>query len=168
MSGVDIHVPPLRERREDVPELAVYFLARHRAMRDLSLAEAAMDALRLYDWPGNVRELERLIERAVALAGGNSIELDDLPPQVRGQYREVLAPSLAAGDSMRAWASRYARLVFERCARNKRQASKLLEISYHTLDAYLRFTEGPRPRNKRVPEWAHPPEPPESTVPRTD
>jgi hypothetical protein len=76
---------------------------------------------------------------------------------VRGQYREVLAPSLAAGDSMRAWASRYARLVFERCGRNKRQASRLLEISYHTLDAYLRFTEGPRPRNKRVPDWARPP-----------
>jgi DNA-binding NtrC family response regulator len=102
-----------------------------------------------------VRELERLIERVVALARTNRIDLDDLPPQVRGQYGEVLAPALAASDSMRAWASRYARLVFERCGRNKRQASRLLNISYHTLDAYLRYGKaGSRPANKRVPAWA--------------
>jgi len=65
----------------------------------------------------------------------------------------VLAPSIAAGDSMRAWASRYARLVFERCGRSKRLAAKQLEISYHTLDAYLRFTDGPRPVNRRLPGW---------------
>jgi DNA-binding NtrC family response regulator len=158
LSGVDLHVPPLRERREDIPELATHFLERHRATRMLSLSDGALDALRLYDWPGNVRELERLIERAVALAGGRQIELDDLPPQVRGQYREVLAPSIAAADSMRAWASRYARLVFERCGRNKRLAARQLEISYHTLDAYLRFTDGPRPANRRVPGWARPDE----------
>ena len=95
--------------------------------------------MRLYHWPGNVRELERVIERAVALAESDRIELDDLPPQVRGEYAEVLAPSLARTDTMRAWGSRYARLVFERCGRNKRQACRLLDISYHTLQAYLRF-----------------------------
>ncbi len=106
-----------------------------------------------------MRELERLIERVVALARSTQIELDDLPPQVRGQYREVLAPALAASDSMRAWASRYARLVFERCGRNKRQASRLLDISYHTLDAYLRYgTPRSRPPGKRVPAWARQPE----------
>jgi two-component system, NtrC family, response regulator HydG len=155
LSGVDIQVPPLRERREDIPELAAHFLARHRSARDLSLSDAAVDALRLHEWPGNVRELERLIERVVALARTNRIDLDDLPPQVRGQYGEVLAPALAANDSMRAWASRYARLVFERCGRNKRQASRLLDISYHTLDAYLRYgNTGSRPAGKRVPAWA--------------
>ena len=158
LSGVDIQVPPLRDRREDIPELATHFLARHRITRDLSLSDAAIDALRLHEWPGNVRELERLIERAVALARSNRIELDDLPPQVRGQYREVLAPALAASDSMRAWASRYARLVFERSGRNKRQASRLLKISYHTLDAYLRYgSSHSRPPSKRVPAWARTP-----------
>jgi DNA-binding NtrC family response regulator len=155
LSGVDIQVPPLRARREDIPDLIGHFLARHRTTRPLSLSDAAIDALRLYEWPGNVRELERLIERVVALARSTQIELDDLPPQVRGQYREVLAPALAASDSMRAWASRYARLVFERCGRNKRQASRLLDISYHTLDAYLRYgTTRSRPPGKRVPAWA--------------
>ena len=154
LSGVDIHVPPLRERREDIPELAAHFLERHRATRRLTLSDGALDALRLYDWPGNVRELERLVERAVALAGSHQIELDDLPPQVRGEYREVLAPSIAAGDSMRAWASRYARVVFERNGHSKKLAARQLDISYHTLDAYLRFTEGPRPLNRRLPGWA--------------
>jgi DNA-binding NtrC family response regulator len=108
----------------------------------LSISDGALDALRLYDWPGNVRELERLIERAVALAESSRIELDDLPPQVRGRYGEVLGPSLAAGDSLRAWGSRYVRLVYERCGYNKRLTCRRLGISYHTLTGYLRQ---PRP-----------------------
>ena len=141
LSGVEVHVPPLRRRREDIRELALYFLARHRATRDLSLSAAALDALILYDWPGNVRELERLMERAVTLADSDQIELHDLPAPVRGEYAEVLAPSIAAGDSMRAWGSRYVTLVYERCGRNKRRTCRALGISYHTLDGYLRFAQ---------------------------
>jgi transcriptional regulator with PAS, ATPase and Fis domain len=145
LSGVEIHVPPLRQRRDDVPELARYFLTRHRGARDLTLSEAAEDALRHYAWPGNVRELERLMERAVALTGSTRVEPEDLPPHVRGDYGVVLGPSLAANDSMRAWGSRYARLVFERCGRNKRRACRLLDISYHTLQSYLQEDAGTRP-----------------------
>jgi DNA-binding NtrC family response regulator len=53
------------------------------------LSDAAVDALQLYAWPGNVRELERFIELAVALTESNQIELDDLPPQLRGDYVEI-------------------------------------------------------------------------------
>ena len=137
LSGVEIHVPALRDRREDIPELARHFLSRHRGARELTLSPAADEALRLYAWPGNVRELERLIERAVALTRGSRIEPDDLPPHVRGESASVLGPSLAAGESLRAWASRYAKLVFERCGRNKRRTCRALDISYHTLQAYL-------------------------------
>jgi hypothetical protein len=116
---------------------------------------AALDALRLYDWPGNVRELERLVERAVALVEADRIELDDLPPQVRGEYGEVIGPSIAAGDSMRAWGSRYVRLMFERCGRNKRRTCRALDISYHTLSAYLCYAErGRRQFPRRIPAWA--------------
>jgi transcriptional regulator with GAF, ATPase, and Fis domain len=86
LSGVDIRVPTLRERRADILELARYFLQRHRATRAVRLSAAAADALMAYGWPRNVRELERLMERAVALAGTDVIELDDLPPRVRGEY----------------------------------------------------------------------------------
>jgi transcriptional regulator of acetoin/glycerol metabolism len=102
------------------------------------LSEAATDALLAYDWPGNVRELERVIERAVALAGGPFLELDDLPPALLGDYAEALLPALRAQSTMRAWGSRYARLVLERCSNNKRQACRQLGISYHTLQGYLR------------------------------
>jgi len=139
LHGVEVQVPPLRARREDVGELARYFLERHRFVRHLQLSLAAADALLAYHWPGNVRELERVIERAVALAGSDSLELDDLPPALLCGYSDVLQPSLRAGESLRAWASRYARIVYERCGGNKRQACRELGISYHTLRAHLRF-----------------------------
>lgn len=153
LGGVEVHVPPLRTRRDDITELANHFLARHRSMRDLSLSEGAIDALRLYEWPGNVRELERFIERAVALVESSRIELDDLPPQVRGDYLEILGPSLLAQHSLRAWGSRYARLVFERCGHNKRRACEQLDISYHTLQAYLRYTRRDAAPAKQLPAW---------------
>jgi DNA-binding NtrC family response regulator len=155
LSGVEIHVPALRSRRQDIEELANYFLARHRHTRDLRLASEALEALRVYAWPGNVRELERLIERTVALAESDQIELDDLPPQVRGEFSVVLAPALAARDSMRAWGSRYVRLMLERNGQNKRRTCQQLDISYHTLQAYLRYPDqgqGTFPR--QIPAWA--------------
>jgi transcriptional regulator with PAS, ATPase and Fis domain len=141
LSGVDVHVPPLRERRGDIVELARYFLERHRTLRPLRISTAAAEALVAHDWPGNVRELERLIERAVALAESDVIELDDLPIGVRGSYGEVLLPSLRRNDTMRAWGSRYARLVLDRCQGNKREACRTLDISYHTLISYLRYVD---------------------------
>jgi transcriptional regulator with PAS, ATPase and Fis domain len=138
LAGVDIRVPPLRERRADILELAGYFLQRHRARRALRLSAAAADALVAYDWPGNVRELERLMERAVALAVSDLIDLEDLPEIVRRDFAPVLLPSLQDGDTMRAWATRYARIVLERCGGNKREAARRLGISYHTLNGYVR------------------------------
>jgi transcriptional regulator with PAS, ATPase and Fis domain len=137
--GVEVVVPPLRERREDVLELADYFLERHRDFRRLRLSIAASDALLAYAWPGNVRELERVIERAVALAASDALQLDDLPPALLDGYTPALVPSFEQSDSMRAWGSRYARMVYERCQNNKRQACRELGISYHTLQAYLRY-----------------------------
>jgi transcriptional regulator with PAS, ATPase and Fis domain len=142
LGGVDLRVPPLRERRSDVAELAGYFLERHRHMRTLALSMSAREALVLYDWPGNVRELERIIERAVALCETEVIELDDLPPRVRGDYAEMLMPSLKGMDTLRAWGSRYARLMLERCKGNKRETARALGITYHTLNSYLRFQAG--------------------------
>jgi DNA-binding NtrC family response regulator len=154
LSGVEVHVPSLRSRPDDILELARYFLARYRDSKGLTLSDAACDALRIYPWPGNVRELERMIERIVALAAGTRIEVSDLPPQIRGDYPEVIAPSLEEGASMRAWGSRYARLVYERCGKNKRRACRALGISYHTLDAYLRFAQPDLAGGRRqMPAW---------------
>ncbi|HET9832687.1 MAG TPA: sigma 54-interacting transcriptional regulator [Vicinamibacterales bacterium] len=139
LSGVDVRVPSLRERHDDILELARYFLDRHRTTRPLQLSTAAAEALVSYHWPGNVRELERLIERAVAFSQSEVIELDDLPATVRGDHVAVLGPSIQRGETMRAWGSRYAHLVLERCGANKRKACRVLGITYHTLQAYLKY-----------------------------
>lgn len=138
LAGIEIHVPPLRERREDILELASYFLERHGHARPLTLSRAAADALLTYDWPGNVRQLERMMERTLALARHATIEVDDLPIRMRDGYGDVLLSSMMQNDTLRAWASRYVRLVLERSGRNKRKACRALGISYHTLQAYLR------------------------------
>ena len=143
LAGVELEVPSLRRHREDILELAEYFLARHRGLRQLTLSESAAEALLTYDWPGNVRELQRVIERALALTTGDVLGLTDLPPELIHDYTEVLSPSVARAESMRAWGSRYARLVLERCDRNKRRTCDVLGISYHTLQSYLRYSATP-------------------------
>jgi transcriptional regulator with PAS, ATPase and Fis domain len=139
LSGVEIRVPPLRQRKSDIIELTQYFLARHEGRGRVTMTPAALDALAVYDWPGNVRELERMIEGAIATAESHRIRVDDLPVSLRGDYGEHLLPSFQLGDTMRAWGSRYARLVLEKHGGNKRQACQALDISYHTLNAYLRY-----------------------------
>jgi DNA-binding NtrC family response regulator len=150
LGGVEIAVPPLRSRQADILELADYFLQRHRGKRALQLSPAARDALLAHTWPGNVRELQRVIENIVALARTDTVTVDDLPPMLRGEYEAVLLPSLVRDDTMRAWGSRYARLVLQRCNDNKRRACEVLGISYHTLQAYLSYRERRRPAAETV------------------
>jgi transcriptional regulator with PAS, ATPase and Fis domain len=146
LGGVEVTVPPLRKRKEDMLELAHHFLSSHGARGRVTMTPAAVDALMTYDWPGNVRELERMLEGAIATCETHEIGLDHLPISLRGAYGDVLMPSIQASDTMRAWGSRYARLVLERTARNKRQACKVLGISYHTLNSYLKY----RPTERRA------------------
>jgi len=143
LCGVEVHVPPLRERQADILELTEYFLRRHQHTRRLELSQSVRDALCAYEWPGNVRELQRVVENVIALARRDQVELDDLPAALRGELEEVLLPSIARNDTMRAWGSRYARLVLQRCNDNKRVACSVLGISYHTLQAYLRYRDRP-------------------------
>ena len=139
LGGVEIRVPPLRQRTEDILELTEYFLSRHDGRGRMSLTPAAVDALTAYEWPGNVRELERMIEGAVATAESRQIRVDDLPVSLRGEYGDQVRPALQRGDTLRAWGSRYARFVLEKHGGNKRKASRALGISYHTLNAYLKY-----------------------------
>jgi two-component system response regulator AtoC len=152
LSGLEILVPPLRARAADIRPLALQFLAQIRPGGEPRLAVGALDALTAYDWPGNVRELRRVIERAVTLAEGPEIGLAELPRRISDPYREILSPALERGDTLRAWARRYARLVLERHDHNKRQTCRALGISYHTLQTYLDSWVGERrPRPRRIP-----------------
>jgi transcriptional regulator with PAS, ATPase and Fis domain len=137
ISGVEVVVPPLRDRRQDVPLLVEFFAGRHRRIRQLPFEASALSALVAHDWPGNVRQLSRVIERALALAPGPSIRLDDLPPDVTKLYDETGVSE--EDQTLRGCISRYARRVLDRCDGNKRRACDILDISYHTLQAYLDY-----------------------------
>jgi DNA-binding NtrC family response regulator len=105
----------------------------------MEVAPAAMDALISYDWPGNVRQLGRVLERAIALAPSSLITLRDLPSEI-GRWPLLEDTGAAACNlTLRAWSSRYARLVLDRFRGNKRRACDVLDISYHTLQALIAF-----------------------------
>jgi transcriptional regulator with PAS, ATPase and Fis domain len=88
LNVVPIYLPPLRDRREDIPELAQFFLKHYDAENDRDVQRidpAAMAALQNYHWPGNVRELQNVIERAVVMATNEELKSNLLPPAVLGQ-----------------------------------------------------------------------------------
>jgi transcriptional regulator with PAS, ATPase and Fis domain len=97
---VALRVPPLRDRKEDIPLLAEHFMARlaKRDQREKVLSQRALEKLRMHDWPGNVRELENEIERLWVLSGDESvIDEEHLTPVIRGGGRQVVAPSPNGG-----------------------------------------------------------------------
>lgn len=140
LAVIPIHLPALVRRAEEIPELARHLLGRHQARMGLRVDGIAPDAMELllsYPWPGNVRELENVLERALVLAEGSRIEVDDLPPRVRN-------PALAAGavtdDDDLSVKRRLAELerqliqrALERTSGNKTQAAELLELSPRAL-----------------------------------
>jgi transcriptional regulator with PAS, ATPase and Fis domain len=90
LSVMEITVPPLRERREDIALLTYYFLNKHTLRLDKHIAgvsTAALGALMRYDWPGNVRELENVIQRMIILAESDHIDADLLPDAERAEGR---------------------------------------------------------------------------------
>ena len=94
LNVVQITIPPLRERRADIPEFVHHFLAEFGAARQpaITVSAAAMDALVAYSWPGNVRELENVIERLVVTVSGPTIELEHLSSEIRSYDAVLLRP----------------------------------------------------------------------------
>ncbi|MFH1743470.1 MAG: sigma-54 dependent transcriptional regulator [bacterium] len=88
---ITIELPPLRDRREDIPVLIRHFLKRYAPGRDVEVSRETMDRLMKYHWPGNIRELENVIERAVVLARGDMISSRDLPSNIRPAVEQEIA-----------------------------------------------------------------------------
>jgi two-component system response regulator AtoC len=129
-------VPPLRERREDIPLLADAFLEklrlRHgRHVRDI--ADTALDALTRYGWPGNVRELESTLDRATLLANGDRIELRDLPDGVQDARGQVDGDIWALRPARHAAETVAIRRALRATGGNRTHAARLLRISQRAL-----------------------------------
>jgi two-component system response regulator AtoC len=139
-----LHLPALRERREDIPLLVEHFLARMNARMGLAVMGTSAEAMRLlveHDWPGNVRELENSIERAIVLCEGPQIEIDSLPEQLRRINPPVAAaPSTSAEDdnlsikrASRRSEETLIRRALQKTRGNRTRAAELLEISHRAL-----------------------------------
>ena len=137
LSVIVIRVPPLRERRDDIPLLAGQFLtnACARTGRAVEIAPDALDALAAYDWPGNVRELENTIERLVLFSRGASIHAADLPPAISAvgattQLHTQLFTDLPSLDELE---RRYLLHVLQAVGGNRTRAAEVLGIDRRTL-----------------------------------
>jgi DNA-binding NtrC family response regulator len=138
LNVVEIRLPPLRERREDIPLLVDAFLkkcgdARRKEVKGVS--EAALAMLMDYAWPGNVRELENVIERAVTLSRSEKIVPEDLPPAVQGSRgdRRVLDEAAERTLSLAAMEKEYILKILDKMGGNKYQAAQALGIDRKTL-----------------------------------
>ena len=149
LNVITVHLPPLRERRDDVPVLAEAFLGRAAERRPggrgpKALAPAALDALVAYAWPGNVRELENAIERAVLLTPGDVVGVDALPERVTARRAEPLVSERApASPTLEAVERAYIAWVLQNEAGNKSRAAEVLGIDPSTLYRKLaRYGDG--------------------------
>ncbi len=141
---IEIHLPPLRERHGDIPELTAYFLQKfsRELHKNLDILPEALDLLTLYAWPGNVRELENVIERAAVLAEGEIIKAGDLPPELQ----LISAPAASNGESSEAGLTErlemlereIIRKTLEETTGNQTQAARVLRLHRSSLQYKMR------------------------------
>jgi two-component system response regulator PilR (NtrC family) len=146
LNVIQIPIPPLRDRREDIPLLVKHFLEKFAPGTPMQVSQDAMRSLMAYQWPGNVRQLENAIERAVALsAGRREIEIVDLPAEVQAMPETTTAPFVDFPDGgldMPAYLATIERDLIqrslERTGGNRNRAAELLRIKRTTLVEKLR------------------------------
>src|SRR6266404_7056581 len=145
LSVFPITLPALRERREDIHPLVIHFLEYFKQRTSRSVSGISKDALRAlinYDWPGNVRELENAVERAVIIAAGRQIELDDLPTAI-GNIASERQAMVRVERAQAASESRITKMEMD-------VPSSMDEIERHAIEATLDYTSGDKTRAARL------------------
>jgi two-component system response regulator HydG len=151
LNVIAVPIPPLRDRRDDIPLLSEHFLrlyAARNARQLAGFARAAADAMARYDWPGNVRELENTVERAVVLSRGGAVELDDLPPEVRtggSDHGDGRTLSFAVGTPLEEIERRVIHATLAHVGGDKRLCAQLLGIATRTIYRRLEEERGEDP-----------------------
>ena len=136
LNVVSLQIPPLSERRDDIPLLSYYFLKRSSALMKKNVAEISQDAMQLllnYDFPGNVRELENIIERGVALANENVIEAAHLPEDLRALSIRTFRKKEGKIPSLEDQEMAYIKWVLTETGGNKTTAAQILGIDRVSL-----------------------------------
>jgi two-component system response regulator PilR (NtrC family) len=154
LSVIPVHLPPLRERRDDIPLLAREFLVRFAKSMNKKIdgiEPEAMRRLEVYDWPGNVRELENTMERAVALESGHRVSVEALPERIRNHFQETIShvshngngvalpeEGLSLEDHVRQIERSYLLSALERSGGVRTRAASLLKMSYRSFRHYAK------------------------------
>jgi transcriptional regulator with PAS, ATPase and Fis domain len=136
LNVVELGLPPLSERREDIPLLAFYFLRKHAARMERTVDDidpAAMEALLDYDYPGNIRELENIVERAVTLARERELTTANLPPVLVDNTAQVVREKAGRLPTLAEREADYIRYVLERNGQNRTRAARILGIDRVSL-----------------------------------
>ncbi|MBU4002474.1 MAG: sigma 54-interacting transcriptional regulator [Proteobacteria bacterium] len=131
LNVVQIHMPPLRNRMEDVPLLAEYFLNYFKdetGMTGLMLSKAALDKITRYSWPGNIRELRNAIERAVVMGDGHSIKPEDLPISARKPNASAFPTGMTLHDAIDWFKKEFISQSLKQTAGNRSRAAENMEI----------------------------------------
>jgi DNA-binding NtrC family response regulator len=135
LAMVEVKLPGLAERREDLPLLERYFLEKFAAEYNKpvsGMTRRAQTRLAMYSWPGNVRELENIIGNACMMVDGIVIDVRDLPESIRGQSREMVLQDESM-LSLQELQKRHMIRVLERVGGNKSQAAEILGVSRATI-----------------------------------
>jgi DNA-binding NtrC family response regulator len=163
-----ITLPPLRDRREDVPLLAQFFVEKFNGdsgKHIVGMHPEALDLLKNYEWPGNIRELRNAVERAVILCDGDFIQRDHLPPDMAGRGPERQTFRLAYGLPLDLLEKEYIIGTLQRNGGNKARTAEILGVSEKTLYNKLnRYAAEARAKSEAA-SFANPPTAsPEATV----
>ncbi len=141
LSVVPVHLPPLRERKEDIPSLVEHFLRKYnkKAKKNIEgISPPALKALTEYDWPGNIRELENTIERAVVLSRGNGLGIEDLMYHGISASSSVLSAPGGKYKTLEEIEKEYIKGVLKSQAGNKSKTANILGIDRKTLWAKIK------------------------------
>ncbi len=143
LNVVPVLLPPLRERKEDIPELAIHFLALYREKNQKDIKEIsgkALDLLVRYDWPGNIRELENCLERAVIMARGEVIAPADLPSPIQAlsSDKQEWGAYFPSGISLQEMEKALILKTLEDTGGNRSRAAEILGINRRTLQIKLK------------------------------
>ncbi len=141
LNVINIHLPPLRDRREDIPVLSLHFLKKYAAIYDKDIkgiSAEVMDAFEAYSWPGNIRELQNLIERAVILCDSEKLTLNDIPREYITMEPDMASNIATYKEAKEEFEKKYLQGLLQKTSGNVTRAARIAGINRRTLHRLIK------------------------------